>query len=69
MADTAGRQYDTNGLVIRGATKHATKHKRSTAERARRCVAEKALDAADRALLLDMLGLVPDGMQLTVEVP
>lgn len=61
--------YDTNGLVIRGATKQATAHEPSAAVKARRFVAEKALDAVDRATLLDMLGLVPDGMQLTVEVP
>lgn len=36
---------------------------------ARRAVAMASLDVHDRARLLEMLGLVPDGMELKVAVP
>jgi len=57
------------GLGIPGATKNATATVSDKAERARRFVAMKAVDAVDLALLLEVLGLVPDGMVLTVDVP
>lgn len=60
---------EIGGLTIPGATKAATAHGPGNAGRARRYVATVAVDAEDCMLLLDMLGLVPDGMQLTVEVP
>ena len=37
--------------------------------KARRTVAAASLGVYDRARLLEMLGLVPDGMELTVGVP
>lgn len=43
----------------------------STVERqkARRTVAAASTGVSDRALLLEMLGLVPDGLELVVAVP
>lgn len=56
-------------LTIHGATKESTAHGLDNAERARRHVAGRALDATDCAQLLEMLGLVPAGDVLTVAVP
>jgi len=61
--------YEARNLNLAGATKTATRLDVSEAARARRFVATAALNATDRALLLDILGLVPDGMKLTMEVP
>lgn len=58
---------DAAGLTIPGATKAATAHGTDNAERARRFVASVALDAGDCALLLEALGLVPEGMVLAVD--
>lgn len=55
------------GLGIPGATKEATASAPDDAERARRFVAKNALDAEDRALLLDALGLVPAGRRIKKE--
>lgn len=60
---------DVGGLSIPGATKRATAHEASAAHRARRFVASVATGPVDCARLLDMLGLVPDGTELTVRVP
>lgn len=59
---------DIGGLTIHGATKATTAHGKDNAERARRYVASVAEGREDCARLLDMLGLVPGGMQLAVEV-
>jgi hypothetical protein len=59
---------DMGGLTIHGATKEATAHGSANAERARRYVASVAADGEDCARLLEMLGLVPAGMRLTVTV-
>lgn len=55
------------GLDIPGATKESTATDPDDAERARRVVAEHAIDAHDRALLLAALGLVPAGRRLKKE--
>ena len=55
-------------LTMHGATKDSTAHDTANAERARRYVASVAEGREDCARLLDMLGLVPPGAALTVDV-
>lgn len=60
---------EIGGLAIPGATKAATAHGLDNAERARRYVASVAESREDCALLLEALGLVPEGMVLAVATP
>lgn len=66
---TAKGSLEYGGLTIPGATKQATAIGDTEADRARRAVALASLGVDDRAKLLDMLGLVPDGKTLTVVIP
>lgn len=66
---TAKGSTEYGGLTVPRATKAATVVTVQQQEQARRFVASQSSGPVDCARLLEMLGLVPDGMELTVVIP